>query len=181
MLTQFQRKKMVALFAMFDADRNGAIEQKDFDQVAGNLADARKMKAGSAEHTKLVDQYRAAWKALHKMADADGDGSITSDEWMKAVTTLVGSEKDFTSVVTTLANLVFDTFDADRDDFVTSDEFGAFVKARQVPNASPAVAFKRMDTDGDGKLSRADVIRLTGEYFKSDDPAAAGNALFGQV
>ena len=44
-----------------------------------------------------------------------------------------------------------------------------------------AAAFQRLDADGDGRLSRADVIRLTAEFFKSDDPKAAGNALFGQV
>lgn len=181
MLTEFQRQKMAALFGLFDADRNGLIEQRDFDQVAGNLANARNLKAGSPEHAKLTDQYRAAWTALHGMADADGDNSITADEWITAVTNLIGSDAAFTSVVVRLANMVFDTFDADGDGFVKSEEFVAFLKARQVPDTSPAAAFKRLDADGDGRLSRADVINLTGEYFKSDDPKAAGNALFGQV
>jgi hypothetical protein len=97
------------------------------------------------------------------------------------VTKVIESESDFTAIVTPLANVVFDTFDGDHDDFVTSGEFDAYVKARRVPDASPAAAFKRLDGDGDGRLSRADVVRLTGEFFRSDDPKAAGNSLFGQV
>ena len=181
MLSEFQKKKMVALFGMFDADRNGVIEQADFEKVAQNIADARQMKPGSAERGQVVGKYRSAWTALHNLADANQDGAISADEWIAAFTRMLGSSDAYESVVGMLAGLVFETFDVDKDDYVQSTEFAAFVKAHEVPNASPAAAFARLDVDGDGKLSRSDVLRLTGEYFKSTDPTAPGNALFGQI
>ena len=181
MLSPFQQKKMVALFGMFDADGNGVIEQADFVKVGQNIADARQMKAGSPERTRVVGKYQGAWTALHKLADANKDGAISKDEWLTALTGVIGSQASYDSVVAMLADLVFETFDTDGDNYVQATEFAAFVKAHEVPNASPAVAFARLDSDGDGKLSRSDVMRLTGEYFRSNDTSAPGNALFGQV
>jgi Ca2+-binding EF-hand superfamily protein len=42
-------------------------------------------------------------------------------------------------------------------------------------------SFTKMDSDGDGVISRQEFIRALHEYFHSNDSEAAGSVFFGRV
>jgi Ca2+-binding EF-hand superfamily protein len=42
-------------------------------------------------------------------------------------------------------------------------------------------AFAALDLDGDGVLSREELLRAARDYYTSDDPSAIGNLLFGRL
>jgi len=73
-----------------------------------------------------------------KQADTNGDGMISREE-AKALPRLL---KDF------------DAIDANHDGQITADELRAFHQARRAERQ--AERWKKLDTDGDGRISRAE-------------------------
>lgn len=73
-----------------------------------------------------------------KQADTNGDGMISKDE-AKALPRLAEH---------------FDEIDANHDGQITSDELRAFHQKHRGQRA--AAFFKKVDTDGDGRISRAE-------------------------
>src|SRR5947209_18721995 len=53
MLTDFQKRKLTALFNLYDVDKNGFVDQADFEQVVQNLATPLRLQPGSPEYTRL--------------------------------------------------------------------------------------------------------------------------------
>lgn len=181
MVSELQQAKISALFEIYDSNRDGVLEAGDFARVATRLADELQLGADVPERAALLAQYRKAWDLICGLADRDGDGDLRPDEWTTAFTRVLASQPDFEAVVLVMSNLVFESFDTDHDDMVDEAEYHRFIHAYQTPNASPSEAFRRLDRDGDGRMTRDDAMTGIREYFKSDDPNAPGNAIFGQV
>jgi juvenile hormone diol kinase len=181
MLTDLQRAKISALFDIYDANHDGVLEASDFARVATNLANEIGAGDDAQERATLQAQYRVAWDLISGLAERTGDNQLQLTEWTTAFDRVLGSEQHFEAIVLMMSNLVFDTFDLDRNELVDEAEYERFVRAYQTPNASPSVAFRRLDRDGDGRMTRDDAITGIREYFTSNDPEAPGNALFGQT
>ena len=76
-----------------------------------------------------------------KQADTNGDGMISRDE-AKALPMIAKH---------------FDEIDANHDNQLTADELRAFhAKMHEGRHAKAAERFKKLDTDGDGRISRAE-------------------------
>jgi Ca2+-binding EF-hand superfamily protein len=127
-------------------------------------------KDGSIDRAEFDAQGAERFKAI----DANGDGSITSDE-MKAFHEarrakfeaakgdmggkfLKRFDKDNDGKISaaewpTEGRLTFEKADANSDGFVTADEMAKAHKPREGGKGDPADRFAKLDTDKDGKLS----------------------------
>ena len=75
MLSALRTRKFIALFACFDFDKNGVLEQCDYEQFAQNLSQAYKLAPGTAA-------YAAASLLIDAWAGArPGRTSVNWDSW----------------------------------------------------------------------------------------------------
>ena len=74
---------------------------------------------------------------------------------------------------------IFKLFDINDDGYISQTEYidlfiGMRIEVRFAPKA-----FRNLDTNQDGRLSKEEMIRSVDQFMRSDNPNAAGNWLFG--
>ena len=183
MLSEFVTKKLTRLFHLLDSNKNGEIEQADYDRVVRNLTAAYEIKPGSPEFSKLRQQANTLWRDV---ARAGGEsGRISLDSWLSAHDTLHAPEnaEEYKDHLAERAVLIFALQDHDGDGRVTEDELRNYVRVRFGLNEAPwvAEAFGRTDVDGNGFITVEEVIKMEIEYHFSEDEGDAGNHLFGAL
>ncbi|MFD5317647.1 EF-hand domain-containing protein [Streptomyces sp. NPDC127098] len=72
------------VFSLFDANGNGRLEAEDFDLMSSRVVEAA---SGSDESAKTAMRlaFRRYWETLAAELDADGDGRISYDEYVRCV------------------------------------------------------------------------------------------------
>ena len=178
MLTDFQQRKITRLFHLLDNDNSGFVDAADLDRVARNLAGAIGAKPGSRPYATLQARYGGLWRVV---ADADGnsDGRVTLREWLKANDEMLDSPARYDEVIGQLVDQVFDLLDADHDGSVTVGEYSSWLAASHVTADVAEEAFRMIDLNADGIISKDELTHIFLDFYYSDDPQAPGNWLFG--
>lgn len=144
------------LIRLGDADKNGALTKSEFEKATSETADTPPAARGNNPSGRRpggagARQFDAA--ALFKRLDKDGDGKLAKSELPEF-----------------LAKRFAPAFESIGKDAITQEEFREMSQkfARDRPQqsggrpgqgqrANPAEMFKRLDTNGDGKLTVAEV------------------------
>lgn len=183
MLTDLQTRKLTRMFELADTNRDGCLEQGDFEAVAHGFAQARRLASGSAELIALQARYAAMWGALQE-ADTDQDGRVTLDEFLGWYDKLMSRREVFDQMIRLeaeqgLMQNGLMQLDQDGDGRITLAEHRAGMAALGLNEREAEAAFRRLDSDGDGYITREEMLQAVTDFYYSDDPDAAGNWLLG--
>lgn len=186
MLTQLQIKKFSQQFQLLDADSSGTLGWADFEALLERLRRARGWEPKSPRTAQASGCYASLWEALRRHSDRDADGTVTLEEWLAFHRSalcdsqvLLQVSPAYKELVTSMTSFVQDTLDDDGDGEVTALEYSQFCEAYGIDAADAHQCFTGLDRDGDGTLTRAEILDLVLEYYCSDDPKAPGNQFFG--
>ncbi|WP_428266872.1 EF-hand domain-containing protein [Haliangium sp.] len=181
MLDELQKKKLEHLFHVLDANENGRLEQADFTAVAHRLADQRGWARDAPERAALETGYLRLWSAILSDADRNHDGMVSMLEWLQWHELMLSRESVFNHVIMDMARWLFEACDADGDGRISGDDYQRLFRAHALAEDASADCFARLDSNGDGFLSKAEVFAGIREFYFSTDPRAPGNCLFGAL
>jgi hypothetical protein len=86
MLSDALRDRLITVLGIWDADRDGAIEESDYAVAAGRIAGLSGLEPGSAGYDQLHSQLvNGGWQLLRQF-DSDGDDRVTIEEALEAST-----------------------------------------------------------------------------------------------
>jgi juvenile hormone diol kinase len=181
MLTSLQQQKLTRFFHLFDVDDDGRIARPDFERVADNVR-ALHIVSGRSDSKRLIHEgFLQQWEALRSSADANDDDGVDLSEWLAYWSGVLADEQRFTQEVAAVTERLFELFDTDRDGILGADEFCNFFGIYGLRAALARQVFLDLDADGDGRLTRRELLAMAREFYRSDDPQAPGNRLFGPL
>ncbi len=179
MLTDLQKRKLIKLFSMYDANYKGTIDHDDFDNIAKKLAQRRNWSLRSPRYITLANQLTYDWKCLKRNADKQHDKHISREEWLNYYDAVLSDPEQYQKSVQQLMDLVFDAFDHQENGKISAEEWGEFLSVFNVSPVYAPMVFPMLDGDGNGFLSKEEVKKLFHDFFYSDDPHAPANEMFG--
>src|SRR3954470_359679 len=113
MLTELQQRKLAHTFKLWDANRDGVVEQIDYELLIERVAAVRGWAPGSAAYQGLQQMYLGSWEAIRAYADTNRDNRITLDEWMACFGDWLRDPAAFRQMITPMSEQVFGLLDAD--------------------------------------------------------------------
>jgi len=181
MLTELQTEKITHYFsAVLDQDKNGVLEENDFLEIGESMCILWRFKPLTADYNRIMDQNRESWAMFEKhFNDEQGIADVTY--FLKFVEKMLspGNEKMYHTFITQAVGDVFDSFDLNKDGVISINEYVDMFMCYHIRIKYSAKAFLKIDRNGDDFITKAELLEAMDEFFKSDDPKAPGNWLFG--
>lgn len=181
MLTDLQKQKLTRYFRVYDVDDDGRIARPDFERVVENVRALYDADENSPAHRFIRDGFFRRWEALRSSADVDHDDGVDLGEWLVYWDDVLVDEDRYHQEVASVTERLFQVFDTDEDGVLGADEFCNFYGIYGLKSAMARQVFLDLDVDGDGSVTREELMAMAHEFYRSDDPQAPGNRLFGAL
>ncbi len=178
MPSEFWIRKMRTHFDRVDVNGDGVVTAADFEQMADRFIDAGGLDNQGAE--SLRSHLNTIWSNYWNAADANHDGQVTPDEFVAAMTHVVGTPELSAQVGGPLP-FFFKAIDVNGDGQISATEYANFFRCIGIDASLAAASFAAIDTDGDGVLSSAEFVAAGEEFFLSEDEGAATQNYWGPL
>ena len=179
MLTELQTRKLLKLFCMYDGDRNGFLVCQDFEKIADRLATVKNLGSRSPKVLVLKERFIQVWKSLLNKADTSGDKQVSLTEWLSYYDEVLKDKEKYTKEVQSLMRLIFEVFDTDGDGNISQQEWAELFQVYNIHPAYAPLAFRRLDANQDGVLSKEEVLALIDDFFCGNSTDSEANSMFG--
>ncbi|HEX4816068.1 MAG TPA: EF-hand domain-containing protein [Nonomuraea sp.] len=174
-------QKLDRAFDHIDASGNGVVEREDLLGLGARILVGFGESPTSVTGASLVDGFDGIWAALAQALDRDGDSGIARPDFRTAMTAAFVTGDRYEPVFRPATVAVAELCDADRDGEIGPAEFRTMLTAFGVAYDDVDAAFDRLDRDGRGVLTVDELVTAASDFYRSDDPNATGNWLFGPL
>ena len=181
MLSKLQEKKLTHYFDILDHDGNGFIEIDDFVGIGENLAVLWDILPGTKEYKNIIDGTTQQWKALLATANAKSLEKASKEEFLLFADRYIvnGAREEYDQYISAVVDGIFGMFDQNGDDVISFKEYIDLFMAFRIEIRDSAKSFVALDVNNDGFISQEELELAVEEFYRSDDPNAKGNWLFG--
>lgn len=180
-LTDWQSKKLVALFDLFDNDGDEIIDEAELEGAMERL----QLDTGWPENSRVLSHVSARWKIFLRSLFRRSPHLKESD-WLRYMARLLAEDRrlrkedsDHRGGLEEFAQLLFLLLDRDRNSTIDQEEFLIFFYALGRNGREAEESFEKLDTDEDGMVTKSEFEDMTLEFFHGAKPGSHGDWLFG--
>jgi Ca2+-binding EF-hand superfamily protein len=183
MLSEIQTRKHTFIFDLIDFDGNGFIEKNDFAGIAENLCVVRGEEVDTPQSNQILAQCEQLWKGLETHIDENNDGKCTLEEWLKFIETNLsnGSSDKVNELLNSAVGQLFDLYDTDSNGDISLPEYLDIFLSFNLNASLVGKSFLLLDANGDGSISKNELLTFIKELLTSSEINDTGNWIFGDV
>ena len=181
--SEFLDRKLSRRFRTYDDDGDGFIEREDFVVASRRLG----AEFGHGPESEAWQQFDALcvalWDHLVEVAEADGDGRISEQEYKDAFARgMLETPQSFDTAYLPFLEALVRIVDADGDGRIDVEEEIRWTGAlMRLTEAEARGAFAGVDQDADGYISTQELLEAIRAYYFDEDPAGPGAWLLGDL
>ncbi|KAI5633636.1 EF-hand domain pair domain-containing protein [Phthorimaea operculella] len=174
--SEFWRRKMRTVHNILDVNKDGLICYNDFE-----LFSQRFIALGH-----LDEQHAKEFRNIIKMTWEEQWGAIdpynfvTVEQYLEDMNHVL-NDKTLKKKAHRWLPYLFRAVDKDNSGFISVKEFKLFYECLGLDNEHAAVAFAVIDTNGDGKISQKEFVKLGKDFFFTEDETRASRMFWGPL
>lgn len=174
-------QKWSYLFYLLDINKDGVLEEDDFMIVLDRLISNGDRRLGNNESRFLRSQVTRMFDTLYLECHLRGEKKIELSDWVKMLARNHKSRnsKFLRSFMYASLRYIFDYFDRNKDGVIDFQEFKNLFSVYGIDEGQVYLSFRRVDTNGDGLLSRSELKKALNTFFFKNEPSDL-NYLFGE-
>ncbi|XP_064597966.1 sarcoplasmic calcium-binding protein-like [Liolophura sinensis] len=168
-MSDYRIKKFKSYFTLLDTNKDGFISKEDYEQVAENMAMLSGASPEEAEDMLAIAMFW--WKNLSASKGMDAKIPI-SEALQNAIRYNSSTSPTIVSEKSRITHeKIFDLIDRNKDGFISPEELRMYYKSHEVHDEDfIRDIFHRIDVDGDGLISREELVTALSAFWLSDDP-----------
>jgi Ca2+-binding EF-hand superfamily protein len=181
MATDLQVLKIDRSFTYVDVDGNGLITRDDLHGLGARLLAGFGVSPAGTPGRRVADSFDSLWDTIASAADLNRDSRITPEEYRSSLIASFIDGDRFEPIFRPAIDAVLAVADTDGDGLIQRQEFQLIHEAFGRSEQDSEQAFAALDLDGDGALSRGELLHAVRDYYTSANPSAIGNLFFGSL
>ncbi|MEO1253300.1 MAG: EF-hand domain-containing protein [Bacteroidota bacterium] len=178
--SEVQKSKVHHLFNVLDFDRNGQLQPSDFVNIGKKIVIQLKL----GEHSRsgrmiLLKSHRLFVQLLTDISNPDL--SMNLWDWIAFFRDQIESGEDQTlrHYIQRTSRHIFDLFDMNKDKLISREEYTNMLTIYNISHDMAIDGFEELDTNEDNFISVEEMVEGLKNFFRSNDPEARGNLIFG--
>ncbi|CAK1590596.1 unnamed protein product [Parnassius mnemosyne] len=174
--TEFWRRKMRTVHNILDVDKDGLVSFNDF------LLFAERFKAlghlDDEQAREFIDIIKMTWE--EQWGAIDPYNFVTVEQYLEDMHHVL-NDKSLKKRAHRWLPYLFKAVDKDKSGYISVKEFKLFFQCLGLDNEHAAVAFAVIDTNGDGKVSLKEFVKLGKEFFCTEDETKVSKMFWGPL
>jgi len=178
--SETQKRKVHHLFNVLDIDRNGQLQPGDFVNVGKKIV--RQLGLGEKSRSARLILLKSHRLFVQLLTDLHNpELALTLWDWIAFFRDQIESEDEgiLDHYIQRTSRHIFDLFDMNKDKLISRDEYANMLTIYNISHKVAIQGFEELDTNKDHFISADEMVEGLNNFFKSGDPEAKGNLIFG--
>jgi hypothetical protein len=170
--------KLGHLFRASDTDHDGVVDWSDYERLVGRYLSGYGIGTDDRRANALRAAYLMYWVEL--LRHVDGTDRLSEEQFI-AANRAAGVDSSRFNMVEAVPQAIFDVMDTDGDEHISKPEYKVFLEAWGVSDLEALNVFLELDTNEDGRISRAEFLTAIRDFFTSPELESPGSLFFGHI
>lgn len=179
MSSTFRQRKYAAFFDHLDNNDDGVVDRHDWDRYAEIIRAEKGWSAREPQLEALVESTTVWWESMRSafgVTEDEGIGRVQFVAFCDRMAQELRAGGPPPQWAIDMCIRTHQMLDSTGTGTVDASEYAVWLRAIG-SSADPEEVFAKLDLDGDGVVSRDEMVTLLGQFFISEDPAEPGNYL----